>query len=84
MSRVKSQVDTSSYILRLDKAVLPFIPGQTVKFEGADHLIRRVRIEGHACETTAMQEFEGAVQGDPLNLQLRSILALALMMAREG
>jgi TolB-like protein/Tfp pilus assembly protein PilF/predicted Ser/Thr protein kinase len=30
---------------------------------------------------TAMQEFEGAVQGDPLNLQLRSILALALMMA---
>jgi len=29
----------------------------------------------------AMREQEGAMQGDPLNLQLRSILALALMIA---
>lgn len=58
VSGVDSQVDTSAYFLRLDNSVLPFAPGQVVKFENSDHLIRSVRIVGDLCHTTVTQTFE--------------------------
>lgn len=57
VSETVSQTDTSGYHLKLEGASLPFSPGEVVPFEGQQHLIRRVRIEGHPQMTTATQEF---------------------------
>ena len=56
-SDTMSQVDTSGYHLKLEGAVLPFSPGQVVPFEGQQHLIRRIHIEGYPQQTTATQQF---------------------------
>jgi len=56
-SQTMSQVDTSGYHLRLEGAVLPFTPGQVIPFEGQQHLIHRVHIQGFPQQTTATQEF---------------------------
>ncbi len=56
-SETMSQVDASGYHLKLEGAVLPFSPGEVVTFEGQQHLIHRVRIEGYPQQTTATQEF---------------------------
>jgi hypothetical protein len=52
-----SQVDASGYHLRLEGAVLDFSPGEVVTFEGQQHLIYQVHIEGYPQQTTATQEF---------------------------
>jgi len=56
-SETMSQVDTSGYHLKLEGAVLAFAPGEVVAFEGQQHLIHRVHIEGYPQQTTATQEF---------------------------
>jgi len=56
-SKTMSQVDTSGYHLKLEGAVLAFSPGEVVSFEGQQHLIHRVRIEGYPQQATATQEF---------------------------
>lgn len=57
VSEASSRVDTSSYHLTLEGAVLPFSPGEVVMFEGQQHLIRDVLVTGHPQQTTATQEF---------------------------
>ena len=56
-SKTVSQVDTSSYHLKLEGAVLAFSPGEVVSFEGQQHLINRVHIAGYPQQATATQEF---------------------------
>ena len=56
-SEIMSQVDASGYHLKLEGAVLAFAPGEVVTFEGQQHLIHRVHIEGYPQQTTATQEF---------------------------
>jgi len=56
-SKTMSQVDTSGYHLKLEGAVLAFSPGEVVSFEGQQHLIHRIQIEGYPQQATATQEF---------------------------
>jgi len=50
-------VDTSGYRLTLEGAVLPFAPGQVVPFEGQQHLIHSVHVQGYPQQATATQKF---------------------------
>jgi len=56
-SQTVSQVDTSGYRLTLEGAVLPFAPGQVVPFEGQQHLIHAVHVQGYPQQATAVQRF---------------------------
>jgi hypothetical protein len=67
VSAVQSQVDTARYNLKWEGAVLPYSPGEVVRFENQDLIIRRVNIIGDRQETTAIQEFE--LQPFPLPYQ---------------
>lgn len=58
VAQVRSQIDTSGYRVALEKSVLSFTPGQVVKFETQDCIIRECRIVGHPREETVTQEFE--------------------------
>ena len=57
-SAVKSQVDPSLYRLTLESGVLPFSPGEVVKFEGQDNIIRSVQIVGSPLRGEVEQIFE--------------------------
>ena len=58
VSAVKSQVDPALYRLTLDSGVLPFSPGEVVKFEGQDCIIRSVQIVGRPDRGEVQQTFE--------------------------
>lgn len=55
---VQSQVTPAFYRLALSSDVLNFAPGDVVKFEGTDCLVRAVTLTGDPRMTTARQEFE--------------------------
>ena len=58
VSNVRSQVDPALYRLTIASSVLPFAPGELVKFEGQDNIIRSVKIVGFPERGEVEQTFE--------------------------